>query len=63
MGRRRPSKLNDVELRAYLSEHFEFSKGQTALDLRVIEQTYAAIFWLLLNSSTNGEEVDLHAPG
>jgi hypothetical protein len=39
-----PSKLKPLELKDYLKEHFEFLRGQTDLETRIIEQNYVAIF-------------------
>jgi hypothetical protein len=41
-----PSRLRDPELRAYVADHFELLQGQTDLEIRVIEQTYVALFVL-----------------
>jgi hypothetical protein len=39
-----PSKLNPLELKDYLKEHFEFLRGETDLETRIIEQNYVALF-------------------
>ncbi len=41
-----PSRLKDTELRAYVADHFELLRGQTDSQIRVIEQTYVALFVL-----------------
>jgi hypothetical protein len=40
------SRLKDTELRAYLADHFELLGGQTDSEIRIIEQTYVALFIL-----------------
>ena len=39
-----PSKLNPLKLKDYIKEHFEFLRGQTDLETRIIEQNYVALF-------------------
>jgi hypothetical protein len=39
-----PSRLKPSELKDYLKEHFEFWRGQTDLETRIIEQNYVALF-------------------
>ena len=39
-----PSKLNPLKLKDYLKEHFEFLRGETDLETRIIEQNYVALF-------------------
>jgi len=39
-----PSRLKPLELKDYLKEHFEFLRGQTDLETRIIEQNYVALF-------------------
>jgi hypothetical protein len=39
-----PSKLNPLKLKDYLKEHFEFLRGETDLQTRIIEQNYVALF-------------------
>jgi hypothetical protein len=40
-----PSKLNPLKLKDYLKEHFEFLRGETDLETRIIEQNYVALFF------------------
>ena len=39
-----PSRLKPLEPKDYLKEHFEFLRGQTDLETRIIEQNYVALF-------------------
>jgi hypothetical protein len=39
-----PSQLKPLELKDYLMEHFEFLRGETDLETRIIEQNYVALF-------------------
>jgi|SRR6516165_9152139 hypothetical protein len=39
-----PSKLKPLKLKDYLKEHFEFLRGETDLETRIIEQNYVALF-------------------
>jgi hypothetical protein len=41
-----PSQLKPLGLKDYLKEHFEFLRGQTDLETRIIEQNYVALFFL-----------------
>jgi len=51
-----PARLDEPELKGYLKAHFEFLRGQTNLEARVIEQTYVALF--VLGESIQRQKVD-----
>jgi hypothetical protein len=61
-----PSRLKPLELKDYLQEHFEFLRGQTDLETRIIEQNYIALFlrgekmrrlWLHIGIGNNAASV------